>query len=113
MRVGGDTELNFYLGTEPMVPSGPHKDYDRDFDEAHAQIRGFGCMQRFSENDPATFYQESNLAPGAIHEKFYNEQGEYPWHLYQRRSSSWRPPCGFARLPACSRIPYTWAPGSS
>ena len=83
VRVGGDTELNFCLVTEPMVPSGPHNDHDRDFDEVHAQIRGFGCMQKFTENDPATFYQESNLAPGVIHEKFYNEKGEYPWHQYQ------------------------------
>lgn len=83
VRVGGDTELNFCFVSQPMIPSGPHKDHDRDFDEVHAQIRGFGCMQKFEENDTTTFYQESNMAPGVIHEKFYNEKGEYPWHQYQ------------------------------
>ena len=48
VRVGGDTELNFCLVTEPMIPSGPHRDHDRDFDEVHAQILGFGCMQKFT-----------------------------------------------------------------
>lgn len=83
VRVGGDTELNFCFVSQPMVPSGPHKDHDRDFDEVHAQIRGFGCMQKFEENDPSTYYQESNLAPGVVHEKFYDENGDYPWHQYQ------------------------------
>ncbi len=82
-RVGGDTEINFCFVSEPMAPSGPHRDHDRDFDEVHAQIRGFGKMQKFEENDVSTFYQETFLAPGIIHEKFYNEAGEYPWHQYQ------------------------------
>ena len=81
-RVGGDTEINFCFVSEPMAPSGPHRDHDRDFDEVHAQIRGFGKMQKFEENDTSTFYQESIMAPGVVHEKFYNEKGEYPGHQY-------------------------------
>ncbi|WP_434309571.1 hypothetical protein [Hominifimenecus sp. rT4P-3] len=81
VRVGGDTELNVCF-TEAMAPSGPHRDHDRDFDEVHAQIRGFGKMQKFEENDTSTFYQEFIMAPGIVHDKFYNEKGEYPWHQY-------------------------------
>lgn len=80
-RVGGDTELNVCF-TEAMAPSGPHKDHDRDFDEVHAQIRGVGKMQIFEENDTSTFYQEFILAPGCVHDKIYDENGEYPWHQY-------------------------------
>ncbi len=83
VRVGGDTELNFCFVSEPMAPSGPHRDHDRNFDEVHAQIRGFGKMQKFRENDLSTFYQESIMAPGIVHEKFYDAQGVYPWHQYQ------------------------------
>ena len=82
VRIGGDTEINFCFVSEPMAPSGPHRDHDRDFDEVHAQIRGFGKMQKFEENDVSTFYQESFLAPGIVHEKFYDSQGRYPWHQY-------------------------------
>lgn len=81
VRVGGDTELNVCFA-EAMAPSGPHRDHDRNFDEVHAQIRGFGKMQIFETNDPETFYQEYLLAPGCVHDKFYNEEGEYPWHQY-------------------------------
>lgn len=81
VRVGGDTELNVCF-TEAMAPSGPHREHDRDFDEVHAQIRGFGKMQKFEENDTSTFYQEFIMAPGIVHDKFYNENGEYPWHQY-------------------------------
>ncbi len=83
VRVGGDTELNFCLVTEPMFPSGPHRDHDRDFDEVHAVILGFGKMQKFRENDVSTFYQESVLGPGCVHEKFYDDSGAYPWHQFQ------------------------------
>ncbi len=83
VRVGGDTELNFCYVSEPMFPSGPHKDHDRDFDEVHGIILGFGKMQKFRENDLSTFYQESILGPGCIHEKFYDENGVYPWHQLQ------------------------------
>ena len=81
VRVGGDTELNVCF-TEPMAPSGPHRDHDRNFDEVHAQIRGFGKMQKFETNDTSTFYQEYIMAPGIVHDKFYNEKGVYPWHQY-------------------------------
>lgn len=82
VRVGGDTELNFCFVSEPMAPSGKHRDHDRNFDEVHAQIRGFGKMQKFVENDTSTFYQESIMAPGVVHEKFYDADGNYPWHQY-------------------------------
>lgn len=82
VRVGGDTELNFCFVSEPMAPSGPHRDHDRNFDEVHAQIRGFGKMQKFVENDTSTFYQEFIMAPGIVHDKFYDENGNYPWHQY-------------------------------
>lgn len=76
-------ELNFCFVSEPMAPSGPHLNHDRNFDEVHAQIRGYGKMRIFAENDVATFYEELNLAPGTVHDKMYDESGIYPWHDYQ------------------------------
>jgi len=78
----GDTELNVCFVSEPNTPSGPHRDHDRNFDEVHAQIRGFGKMQKFETSDTSTFYQEVLMAPGIIHDRFYDEEGKYPWHQY-------------------------------
>ena len=80
-RVGGDTEINLCF-TEANAPSGPHKGHDRDFDEVHAQIRGMGKMQMFETNDTSTFYREFIMAPGIVHDKFYDSEGNYPWHQY-------------------------------
>jgi len=85
-KVGGDTEINFCYA-EPMSPSGPHKDHDRDFDEVHGQIRGIGKMMKFEKNDTSTFYQEFIMAPGIVHDKFYDADGDYPWHQYHSLSA--------------------------
>ncbi|SHJ20361.1 hypothetical protein [Lutispora thermophila] len=76
-------EVNFCFVSEPLAPSGLHQLHDRDFDEVHAQIRGFGMMQKFVENDPNTYFGEYIMAPGIVHDKFYDETGYYPWHQYQ------------------------------
>lgn len=67
---------------EAMSPSGKHQTHVPDFDEVHAQILGFGKMQKFDTNEDITFYQEVIMAPGIVHDKFYDENGEYPWHQY-------------------------------
>ncbi|MBQ7215340.1 MAG: hypothetical protein IJS39_05085 [Synergistaceae bacterium] len=76
-------ELNFCFVSEPLAPSGPHQTHDRDFDEVHAQILGWGKMQKFTENDTSTYFGEYIMAPGIVHDKFYDETGYYPWHQYQ------------------------------
>ena len=76
-------EINFCFVSEPLAPSGPHQGHDREFDEVHAQIRGFGKMQKFEKNDLSTYYGEYIMAPGIVHDKFYDETGYYPWHQYQ------------------------------
>lgn len=82
---GGDDdhmEINFCFVAEPFAPSGPHKTHTRNFDEVHAQIAGYGKMRIFEENDYSTLYRELNLCPGTVHEKMYDENGDYPWHEY-------------------------------
>ncbi|WP_455597177.1 hypothetical protein [Cloacibacillus porcorum] len=81
VTVGGNRRINFCYA-EPMSPSGRHQIHVPDFDEVHAQILGFGKMQKFTENDDATFYQEVIMAPGIVHDKFYDKTGYYPWHQY-------------------------------
>lgn len=73
--------INFCC-TDPMAPSGKHQTHVPDFDEVHAQILGFGKMQKFTENRDETFYQEVIMAPGIVHDKFYDKDGNYPWHQY-------------------------------
>jgi len=76
-------ELNFCFVAEPFAPSGTHRDHDRDFDEVHLQVQGFGKMQKFDENDISTYWGESIMAPGVIHDRMYDAEGRYPWHQYQ------------------------------
>ena len=76
-------ELNFCYVDQGMVPSGPHRDHDRDFDEVHAQIRGYGMMRVYDYNDNEHIHQELNMAPGTVHDKMYDSEGKYPWHEYK------------------------------
>ena len=76
-------ELNFCYVSEGGVPSGPHRDHDRDFDEVHAQILGYGMMRLYSYEDHEQVHQELHMAPGTVHEKMFNEDGTYPWHEYK------------------------------
>lgn len=76
-------ELNLCFVSEGMVPSGPHRDHDRDFDEVHAQILGYGMMRIYDYDDKEHIHQELNMAPGTVHEKMYDAQGLYPWHEYK------------------------------
>ena len=80
VTVGG-RRINFCYA-EPMSPSGKHQTHVPDFDEVHAQILGFGKMQKFTENSDETFFQEVIMAPGIVHDRFYDDKGEYPWHQY-------------------------------
>lgn len=80
ITVGG-RRINFCYA-EPMAPSGKHQTHTPDFDEVHAQILGFGKMQKFTENNDDSFYQEVIMAPGIVHDKFYDKTGYYPWHQY-------------------------------
>lgn len=80
VTVGG-RRINFCYA-EAMSPSGKHKTHIPDFDEVHAQILGFGKMQKFTKDNDETFYQEVIMAPGIVHDKFYNKNGDYPWHQY-------------------------------
>lgn len=76
-------ELNFCFVSEGMVPSGPHREHDRDFDEVHAQIAGYGMMRIYDYEDKVNIHQELNMAPGIVHDKMYDSQGKYPWHEYK------------------------------
>lgn len=87
IRVGGDTELNVCYVDAYNYPSGPHREHDRNFDEVHAQILGVGMMQKveaepWEKEHKIKVYQELIMAPGTIHEKFYDAEGKYPWHQY-------------------------------
>ena len=76
-------ELNLCFVSEGMVPSGPHRDHDRDFDEVHAQILGYGMMRVYEYDDNKHIHQELNMAPGTVHDKMYDAEGKYPWHEYK------------------------------
>lgn len=80
---GQHIEVNLCYVSEGMVPSGPHRDHDRDFDEVHAQILGYGKMRIFEYDDSTRLHQELNMAPGVVHDKMYDAEGRYPWHEYQ------------------------------
>ncbi|BFK75807.1 hypothetical protein I3500192B8_02960 [Acidaminococcus intestini] len=87
IRIGGDTEINVCYVDAPMYPSGPHRYHDRNFDEVHAQILGMGMMQKvesreWEEKQKVKVYQEFIMAPGTVHDKFYDSEGNYPWHQY-------------------------------
>ena len=75
-------EVNLCFVEQGMVPSGPHRDHDRDFDEVHAQIRGCGMMRVYDYDDNEHVHQELNMAPGTVHDKMYDHSGNYPWHEY-------------------------------
>lgn len=79
---GRHMELNLCYVSEGMAPSGPHRDHDRDFDEVHAQILGYGMMRVYEYEDNTRIHQELNMAPGIVHDKMYDEHGRYPWHEY-------------------------------
>ncbi|MCD8125769.1 MAG: hypothetical protein LUE23_12235 [Lachnospiraceae bacterium] len=76
-------ELNLCFVSEGMVPSGPHREHDRDFDEVHAQIAGYGMMRVYDYEDKEHIHQELNMAPGIVHDKMYDSEGRYPWHEYK------------------------------
>lgn len=79
----GRMELNLCFVSEGGVPSGPHRDHDRDFDEVHAQILGYGMMRIYTREDKEHVRQELHMAPGTVHDKMFDEQGIYPWHEYK------------------------------
>lgn len=60
-----------------------HKDHPGDILEVHLQVLGYGKMQKFYKNDLNTKYQEFILSPGNIHDIFYDNNFNYPWHRYQ------------------------------
>ena len=76
-------ELNLCFVSKGMIPSGPHRDHDRDFDEVHAQILGYGMMRIYDKKDKEHVHQELHMAPGTVHEKMYDSDGSYPWHEYK------------------------------
>ena len=75
-------ELNFCFVSQGGVPSGPHREHDRDFDEVHAQIAGCGMMRIYEYDNKERRHQELIMAPGTVHDKMYDSQGRYPWHEY-------------------------------
>ena len=78
----GSIKLNVCFG-ERQLPAGLHREHrDPDFDELHLQLCGRGFVQLFRENDPATLYESLPLAPGAVNDPIWNEEGAYPWHRY-------------------------------
>lgn len=59
---------------------------EHPFLEIHTQIHGLGRMQKFSENDAATLYEDVPMSVGATHDPFCRVTGRnqwtYPWHRY-------------------------------
>ena len=48
---------------------------------------GMGMMQKvesreWEEKQKVKVYQEFIMAPGTVHDKFYDSEGNYPWHQY-------------------------------
>lgn len=76
-------ELNFCYVDEGGIPSGPHREHDRDFDEVHAQIAGWGMMRIYDYDDKEHVHEDLNMAPGVVHEKMFDKEGKYPWHEYK------------------------------
>ena len=79
---GQHIEFNLCYVNEGGVPSGPHRDHDRDFDEVHAQIAGFGMMRIYDYDENTQIHQELPMSPGTVHDKMYDSRGGYPWHEY-------------------------------
>jgi len=73
--------INFCLA-EAATPSAIHQKHEQDFEEVHLQICGTGKVQKLTDNDPATVYQEYALCPGTTHDLLSRPDGEYPWHRY-------------------------------
>ena len=79
--------IDLYLfSVGALTNDGLHKQHDHM--EVHTQLLGYGKMQKFEENNYDTLYQEEILAPGAIHEPFYDQEYTYPWHQYQSITDS-------------------------
>lgn len=59
---------------------------EHPFLETHAQIHGFGRMQKFRERSAETVYEDVIMSPGFSHEAFCSvtspNQWTYPWHRY-------------------------------
>ncbi len=83
----GRVGLTMYHAGSVPLNVGLHKDHPfcpvPGFREVHTQIVGFGKMQQCRERDPATFYLEEPMAPGATHRPMYDAEGGYPWHQYE------------------------------
>lgn len=75
-------EINFCYVSKGGVPSGPHRDHDRDFDEVHAQILGTGMMRIYDYDDREHVHQELPMTAGIVHDRMYDKKGKYPWHEY-------------------------------
>ena len=48
-----------------------------------AQILGYGMMRIYDKDDKEHIHQELNMAPGTVHDKMYDSEGNYPWHEYK------------------------------
>lgn len=65
---------------------------EHPFLEVHTQIHGSGRMQKFSQRDPATLYEDVLMPVGYSHDPFCRVTGPnqwtYPWHRYYADSDS-------------------------
>ncbi|WP_285541105.1 hypothetical protein [Brucella sp. NBRC 12950] len=65
---------------------------EHPFLETHTQIHGIGRMQKFTERDHTTLYEDVVMPVGYSHDPFCRVTGDnewtYPWHRYYANSDS-------------------------
>ncbi|WP_150241740.1 hypothetical protein [Nocardiopsis quinghaiensis] len=75
-----------------------------DFIEVHTQVRGIGRMQKFTEQDHATLYEDLAMAPGHTTPNPFcarTDEGGlvYPWHQYHAETDCVWMAVEYHRLP--------------
>lgn len=65
---------------------------EHPFLEVHTQIHGLGRMQKFTQRDETTLYEDVPMAVGYSHDPFCRVTGPtawtYPWHRYYADTDS-------------------------
>jgi len=57
-----------------------HKEHN--FSEIHLQVNGVGVMKKYENEDRRSVFEAEYLAPGRLHNPFFSEEGNYPFHSY-------------------------------
>lgn len=87
----GDNTLTPRINIYPDCIAAPrnlglHQKHERDIDEYHCQVIGYGVMQNFHKKGFATKFQELHMAPEIVHDTIFDAKGECWWHQYESRT---------------------------